>query len=153
MRTIAPLVGLLLLLLGSGSALAQPVITPLIPPSHTIWKTYSDGGVWKWGFHTDAQQQELPGLKQTLEGNGYKQVECGINPPEEPAYAVCAYLICPDNGCPYGGTTPCPTPRPVMKCILPPSFCYQPCPPVQCVQVCKPACERPRLFPLFRRCR
>lgn len=153
MRTIAPLVGLLLLL-GPGTAFAQRDTITIPKHSHTIWKSYSDGGVWKWGFHTDAQQHELPGLQHDLERQGYKPATCGNNPPEYLAYAVCAYNICPNNGCPYDSTTRCPTPRPVVNYTVQPNFYYQPCPLTPCVQVCQPVqCERPRLFPVLRRCR
>jgi hypothetical protein len=156
MRLLTRFALLVVALAGSAAAIAQdpdptnPIPLP-IPPRYILWKSH-EGSSWKWQFAAFANDDSLADRKKELEDAGHSMVDCGRAPPDmRKVYTVCGYETCPDNGCPYSDGN-CPTPRPVMMYVLPP-VC-QPCPPASCVPVCQPVQrERPRLFPIFRRCR
>jgi hypothetical protein len=152
------------LALSVGGAAAQTPFAapaPTIPPKYKIYKAEDVAN--KWIFYSDADDTDVVSKSDALKAMGYEKADCG-NGPMKKSHTICLAHKCPENQYDLNDDR-CPSkPRPVMvpfgsdvNCspivVLTPVACPLPtCQP--CVTVCpQPACERPRLFPLFRRCR
>ncbi len=142
------LLAVLMALAFGGFVQAQIVIpTPVI--THNLWvavETPSIPGDYRWEFKG--------GYPSELQARNAVATHCPGCPetttpmkPNSRTYIIRGVSQCPDNAGDLGINCPSKIPVTVPGGIVPLSF------PTPCAPVCKPACERPRLFPLFRRCR
>jgi hypothetical protein len=146
------------------SAVAGVVNAQLVPvtpsektsqPTHNLWVSVETiPGDFRWQYKGTFSSEQL--ARDAAPSHCPRCPETTTpGKPTRLTFIVLAINKCPDNTGDLGSRCPSniPVTFPGGDNKTDPTVSL-PCPPTPCVEVCQPVkCERPRLFPLFRRCR